>query len=162
MNEILRIVFLIYFITHIPITLCIDLQGAFPEFYPKVLTDVFQWYLEQYNDVVMANPQPWLKSFLYCELLFQFPYFFAVTYGLLFRKNWIRIPSIAYGAHVSTTVVPIIAEVVQTAAMTEQQKINLLAVYSPYLLIPLTLMLTMCFSGPDVFGTKASSKAKAR
>ena len=155
MNEFIRIAFLAYFITHIPITLCIDLQGVFHEHYPTVLKELYQWYLVEFNDVVMGGAQPWLQSFLYAELLFQFPFFFVVVYGLTYRKNCIRIPSIAYGAHVSTTVLPIMLEFVLSKQMTAHQKTVLMAVYSPYLLFPLAIMLYMCFN-PFPFGRNLS------
>ena len=146
MNSILRIVFLGYFISHIPITLCIDLQGLFGSHYPKPLQDLFAWYIASFNDVVMLEMKPWIKSFIYCEMLFQLPFFFYVTHGLINKSNAIRIPSIVYGAHVTTTLFPIMLEVMMSAQMQELEKITLLSVYSPYLLLPLTLMLYMCFN----------------
>lgn len=143
MNSVLRIIFLIYFITHIPITICIDSQALFKSYYPQELQDFHTWYITSYNDVVFAQPQPWLQSFIYCELLFQFPFFFFVTWGLLKKKNNIRIPSIVYGAHVSTTLVPIMLEIWSSDQMTHSQKVTLLGVYSPYLIIPFILMVYM-------------------
>ena len=151
MHEFIRVAFLAYFITHIPITLCIDLQGVFHEHYPVILKELYQWYLVEFNDVVMTSARPWLQSFLYAELLFQFPFFFVVIYGLIYRKNWIRIPSIAYGAHVSTTVLPIILEFAFSMQMTVHQKAVLLAIYSPYFIFPLSIMIYMCLV-PTPFG----------
>ena len=151
MNTFLKWVFLIYFVTHIPITLCVDFQALFGPHYPKFLQDVFQWYVIKFNDVVMSNPQPWLKSFIYAELFFQLPFFFAVSYGLIYKRNWIRIPSIVYGSHVSTTLFPILLEVAMSSKMTFDEKVLLMSVYSPYLIIPATLTLYMCFV-PEPFG----------
>ena len=106
MNSILRIIFLGYFISHIPITLCIDLQGLFGSHYPQPLQDLFAGYIFSFNDVVMLEMKPWIKSFLYCEMLFQFPFFFYVTHGLIVKSNAIRIPSIVYGAHVFLSQTP--------------------------------------------------------
>ena len=157
MNAFLKWVFLIYFVSHIPITLSIDLQALFGSYYPQVLRDVFQWYVVKFNDVVMANPQPWLKSFIYAELFFQLPFFFVVTYGIIFKKNWIRIPSIVYGAHVSTTVFPILLEVAMSSKMSFDEKMTLIPIYSPYLIIPATLTLYMCFV-PLPFGDEIKIK----
>lgn len=151
MNFILRAIFLIYFITHIPITLCVDLQALFKPHYPQGLQDLHSWYITSYNDVVFAEPKPWLQSFMWCELFFQFPYFFFVIWGLLKKKNIIRVPSIAYGAHVSTTVAPIMLEIWLSDQVTHQQKFALLSVYAPYLVIPFVLMIYMCMI-VDVFG----------
>lgn len=153
MNGLLRWVFLIYFITHIPITLCVDLQVLFGQFYPPALTQLNDWYIATYNDVVIREKPIWLQSFIWCELLLQTPFFFIATYGLLFKKNWIRIPSILYGAHVATTVVPILAETLLNPVITNDQKLMLTGFYAPYLLIPLLLALYMSFNSKP-FGDK--------
>ena len=101
----------------------------------------------------MTAADPWLQSFLYAELFFQLPFFFFITYALLYRRNWIRIPAICYGAHVTTTLIPIILEVVMSSRMSDGEKILLLSIYSPYFIFPLTLMLYMSFY-PDPFGEK--------
>lgn len=139
MNSILRSVFLIYFLTHIPITLCVDLQIIFGQYYPETLQKVFAWYLHTYNDQLLAAKPVWLQSFIYAELFVQLPFFFAASYALIFKKNWIRIPAIVYGAHVATTVVPILAEFAFHKSITPPQKLQLLGFYAPYLLIPLLL-----------------------
>jgi hypothetical protein len=153
MNSILRWVFLIYFITHIPITLCVDLQVLFGQYYPPALVSLNDWYIATYNDTVIRDKPIWLQSFIWCELLLQTPFFFLATYGLLFKKNWIRIPSILYGTHVATTVVPILAETLLGNHNTDEQKLMLTGFYAPYLLIPLALALYMSFN-PKPFGDK--------
>eukprot|EP01039_Chlorochromonas_danica_P010910 gene10910-12125_t len=139
MNEVLRWVFLIYFITHIPITLLVDLQVIFGEYYPPNLIAVNDWYIATYNDLIIARKPLWLKSFVWAELLVQMPFFFLATYGLWNRKNWIRIPGIAYGVHVATTVWAILAELLFNHENTQEQKQMLFGFYSPYFIIPALL-----------------------
>jgi hypothetical protein len=139
MNSLLKCIFLFYFISHIPITLCVDLQVLFGSHYPQSLQDLNNWYLSTYKDHLIAEKPLWLQSFIVAELLFQLPFFFVATYGLLFNKNWIRIPSICYGVHVATTVWPILAETILSSRNTLQEKVTLCGFYLPYLLIPLLL-----------------------
>lgn len=143
MNAVLRFVFLLYFISHIPITILIDLQGNWKQFYPEILQDVTTWYCRQFKDFLMENPPAWFRSFIVCEACFQLPTFFLSIYGLLFKKNWIRIPLIVYGAHVSTTLVPILYEFAQAKGITVEEKLKLISIYSPYLIIPMTLCIYM-------------------
>jgi hypothetical protein len=140
MNSLLRAIFLIYFITHIPITLSLDLQVLFGEYYPESFQSLATWYVSTYNDQLILLKPVWLKSFIWAELLFQTPFFFVATYGLLFKKNWIRIPSIIYGAHVATTVWAIIAEFVASTTISEKEKMVLFSFYAPYFIIPALLM----------------------
>ncbi len=145
MNSLIRAIFLIYFITHIPITLTLDLQGLFGEYYPQPLKDLATWYVDTYNDPLMRSPQPyWFKSFIGAELVFQMPFFFYATYALLARKNAMRIPSIVYGVHVATTVWAILAEFLFGNKNTMQEKFTLFAFYVPYFIIPAWLAAYMC------------------
>lgn len=156
MNSILRAIFLIYFITHIPITLSLDLQVLFGEYYPETFQKLAEWYIATYNDQLIQNKPVWLKSFIWAEFLFQTPFFFVATYGLLFKRNWIRIPSIIYGAHVATTVWAIIAEFIASETITQQEKVVLFGFYAPYFIIPALLMWYMAVT-PVPFEMKKKS-----
>ncbi len=153
MNEILRITFLGYFITHIPITLSLDLQALFGPYYPPQLQALCAWYCATFKDQLMLHQPAWFKSFIVAELLFQLPFFFVATYGLLYKKNWIRIPSIIYGTHVATTVWPIIADLIMSDVNTVSEKYVLFGFYFPYFLIPAMLAGYMA-AYPYPFGEK--------
>ena len=45
-----RYAFIAFFASHIPATLMIDMQAAFPGFHPQILQDVLGWYVELFND----------------------------------------------------------------------------------------------------------------
>jgi hypothetical protein len=140
-SEVGRWIYLVYFVSHIPITCLLDLQGLFgAALYPNALQGIFKWYIETHNDVLMAELPLWLRSFLFCEAFFQLPFFFMATYALLYRCNWVRIPMIIYGSHVATTVVPILATFIYSEALTDMERLKLLSFYIPYLLIPLALV----------------------
>ena len=146
MNSLLKVVLLFYFISHIPITLMVDLQVLFHPYYPKVLQEVFLWYKDTYKDYVLQDEQLWLQSFIYAELFVQLPFFFVAVYGLLNERNWIRIPSIFYGVHVATTVLPILLETLLGTRNTSMEKVILSGFYLPYLMIPLILALYMAIN----------------
>lgn len=157
MNEFLRTVFIGYFVTHIPITLCIDMQILFGNYYPTTLQSLYKWYYTFFNDQLLRYPPVWLKSFIYAEIALQLPFFFVASYGLIYKKNWIRIPSILYGSHVATTVLPILAEALMSKSNTNQEKMLLCTVYLPYFVIPATLACYMSFY-PSPFTTKSKKK----
>ena len=153
MNSLLRFIFLSYFITHIPITLCVDLQALFGHYYPQNLKDLMSWYINTYHDELMTNPPAWFKSFIFAEFLFQMPFFFVATHGLLFKKNWIRIPSIIYGTHVATTVLPILVTILTSKTNTNEEIRMLFLFYFPYFFIPFLLAWYMAFN-PKPFEEK--------
>ena len=139
-----RYILIIYFISHIPITLMVDLQSLFIESYPEILKEfVRNQYLLKFGDYLMANPPIWLKALLTFEI-FQVPFFFVAAYALLFKKNWIKIPAIIYSSHVVTAVSLILAELYFSSRITFEQKTVLFSFYLPYLLIPACLLTYMC------------------
>ena len=147
MNGFLRWVYLIYFISHIPITLLLDLQGVLPrELYPAPVSSFFDWYAAEFNDLLMRRGSTplWLQSFLVCEGLFQLPFFFVALRALQQRRcsEAVRSLFIIYGAHVATTVVPILAELLAAG------KPLLVAIYFPYFAVPLSLAVHFGMGNP--------------
>ena len=144
MNALYRGILLVYFITHIPTTILVDLQFLIPAAYPQILKDfVNEHYLLKFGDYLFANPPTWAMSALAFEAV-QIPFFFAAIYALLFKKNWIRIPSIVYGTHVATVVTLILSEFYFSDRISSSQRMILFSFYLPYLIIPLSLTLYMC------------------
>lgn len=84
------ILFLCFFVIHMPITLLIDIQGpVIPRsFYPQVLQDLTMWYAVEFEDFLMLHPPIWFRSFIYCELFFQFPLLLVSLFGLWKSKYY--------------------------------------------------------------------------
>jgi len=145
MNDLFRWTLIGYFATHIPITLFVDLQGLIPSIYPASLSSLLAWYTNTFEDQLMKNPQPWFKSFLFAEAVFQLPFFFVALFGLLKKRNWVRIPSIIYGTHTATTVWPIMVETLAHTHSSYHNTLLLVLIYSPYFLFPAILAIYMAF-----------------
>ncbi|KAM9469157.1 sigma intracellular receptor 2 [Clarias gariepinus] len=166
--RILEIVFFLYFASHVPITLFIDLQALLPEHvYPQALRDVLHWYAAEFKDPMVLAPPAWFKSFIFCEALVQLPFFPIAAYAFLKGNcKWIRTPAIIYSVHVATTLIPILSHILLhnfprgplPGPQTSKERWMLVSVYAPYLLIPIILLLTMLFSSKY---NSASSSAKA-
>ena len=149
LNEHLRLFFLVFFATHIPITLLIDAQGLLPpSLFPTALRNLVLWYCDSYKDNLMRNPPLWFRSVLFAELTIQLPLFFFFLYGLMRRDNRIRIPGLMYGSHTATTLVPIIAEFAFNSSTSIPEKGWLIMIYAPYFVIPLLFAGVMIASPP--------------
>lgn len=139
--------FLFYFASHVPITILIDGQGAFSKYYPQVLRDLIQWYCSVFGDVLMRYPSPiWFQSVILAEVFLQLPFFF-VALAVLWRETetshyprWFQTLCSIYGAHVSTTLIPILGTFWTSSEMTNIQIAMTTAVYLPYLVFPLYLL----------------------
>ena len=81
-----RVAFLVFFSSHIAVTLVIDFQAIAPrEWVPTVFADLLHWYASNLNDPLMSNPQelPWFQSLVALEVIFQVPFFFWAVSTLL-------------------------------------------------------------------------------
>ena len=99
--------------------------------------------MRKYVDPLFIHKPAWFRGMIWCEALLQLPFFFYAVDGLIHFRNSIRIPCIIYGAHVSTTLVPILAEVLESKEVQNTERNTLLSFYMPYLVIPLSLMIYM-------------------
>lgn len=154
--RVLEIIFFLYFASHIPITLFIDMQALLPKHvYPQMLKDVLEWYSADFRDPMVTEPPEWFKSFVFCEALVQLPFFPIAAYAF-FKGGckWIRMPAIVYSVHVATTLVPILSHIMfhdfpvtpRAGPQTLLERLLLLSIYAPYLLIPLLILFTMLVS----------------
>ena len=134
--------YLVFFASHIPTTICIDSQAAFPaSFYPQPIKDLVSWYATTFQNSLMTAPfHKWLTAIVWCECLFQIPYFF-IALRMMMRGSsqwpeWFRTASIVYGAHTSTTLLPIMVEMYYNKQASSDWKAYTLFLHVPYLLFP--------------------------
>lgn len=50
------------------------------------LRNLLKWYTKEFKDPLLQDPPVWFKSFLFCELVFQLPFFPIATYA--FFRGW--------------------------------------------------------------------------
>ncbi|XP_046543559.1 sigma intracellular receptor 2-like isoform X1 [Haliotis rubra] len=175
MARVLDFVFFLYFASHIPVTIFIDSQAIFPSsYFPDQVVALKDWYCREFRDPMMVEPPQWFLSFIYCEIIFQFPFFFVAAYAYFkgaAKCKWLRLPAAVYGSHVATTVIAIAYHVFTHDFSTSKhpgprdlkERSTLFAIYSPYLLVPLLLMLDTMFSAayrPAPSGYNASNKKR--
>ena len=162
-----KFAFLCFFASHIPATLCIDLQAFFPNLYPQALKDLLQFYVTLVNDNLMRGPHDtWFRAVIGGELFFQLPFFFIAVYALLNTekfcgRGWFRSMCMIYGSHTATTLIPILACHWDNEGATLMEKIMVISIYLPYLLFPLWLVYIGVVS-EDVFGRSVEEEQKKK
>ncbi|NWI33954.1 SGMR2 protein, partial [Sula dactylatra] len=119
------------------------------------LRELLEWYAATFRDPVMLQPPEWFKAFIYCEAFLQLPFFPVAAYAFLKGGcKWIRTPAIIYSTHVATTLCAIVAHILfhdfsqseHLGPQTQRERLILLSVYMPYLLIPLLILFTMLYN----------------
>ncbi|GAX26753.1 hypothetical protein FisN_2Hh297 [Fistulifera solaris] len=162
-----RLILLGFFASHIIFTICLDGQAVIPlSFFPQFLIDLGEFEVATFNDPLMGNARNllWFQSFVVLELCFQLPFFCVAVYYLSQSDrstypDGFRSACIAYGAHTSTTLVPILTSFwasEHVASFTE--RVLLTSLYFPYLAIPLWLLWTTATATP----TQTNSSKKSQ
>ncbi|XP_055513556.1 sigma intracellular receptor 2 [Leucoraja erinacea] len=155
-GRLLEYIFSFYFISHIPITLAVDMQALLPRsMFPGALQGLLDWYSARFKDPMLLDPPPWFSVFILCEAVLQMPFFPFAAYAFYKGScSWIRMPAIVYSTHVATTVVSTLGHILfndfskstYPGPNTLSDRLTLTAIYIPYLIIPLLILLTMLFS----------------
>ncbi|GIL60429.1 hypothetical protein Vafri_15020, partial [Volvox africanus] len=143
LTRILDGIFLAYFILHIPTTILVDSQSIVPsKYYPSWAKELLQWHIKTNGDHLVSTNPLWFVSLVLCECFLQLPFFFIAAFAFIKRRNWIRIPSIVYGVHVATTMVPILVDILFSPSA-GPKRATLALIYLPYLIVPLLLVVRM-------------------
>uniref|UniRef100_A0A669PCH6 Transmembrane protein 97 n=1 Tax=Phasianus colchicus TaxID=9054 RepID=A0A669PCH6_PHACC len=82
----LEAAFALYFVSHVPITLLLDLQALLPAGLHPQQVRLLHWYATAFRDPLMLHPPEWFKAFVYCEAFLQLPFFPVAAYAFL--KGW--------------------------------------------------------------------------
>jgi hypothetical protein len=158
-----------YLGSHIPITILIDAQSVLPtSFYPQAVRDTLAWYVSWSHDVLMdptpgaGGMPPWFTAITLAEVLLQLPFFFFALLAWRSRSSdllpgllTLRTATMAYGAHVATTLIPIFG-VFHSDARCADTKWILTAIYMPYFVVPL-LMLVLAAETGSPFSTTTTT-----
>jgi len=135
---------------HAVLALLIDVQSILPDVAPAVyalyeragLTAVVAGWVKDEGDFLVGTNPLWFKSIVCVEILFQAPLCFALTWGFAKRRQWVRLPSLMYGAHVLTTMVPIMVVLCTDPRPTLTCKL----VYAIWVFLP-ALLIARCAPG---------------
>ena len=180
-----------FFASHVPITLLVDGQAVLPRaLFAWGPRRALEWFLEWSRDPLMrvataspASPATaWFRAIVCAELALQVPFFAVALAALtgtfderaappgrgLSSPAWLRTAAVAYGAHVATTMIPILAQIAlfEERNFTERHRVALVAVYLPYLIMPLLVLwraaAVSAAGGGQLFRTGAAAPRGAK
>jgi len=74
LNRPVDVIYLIFFIIHIPVMLNVDLYPLWPSsLRPAYMTELRNFYITTFNDQFFVAPPAWFNLYLYLELLYHIP-----------------------------------------------------------------------------------------
>ncbi|KAF9135753.1 hypothetical protein BGW39_000623 [Mortierella sp. 14UC] len=160
----------VYFASHIPATVFMDIVPLYPSFLAPLIQPLLEfqdYYVETFRDPFMGDRSLiWFNTFLHMEALVQLPFFVFAAWALYHNKRSIALWLCVYSAHVITTVLPILTTLNLSKdsafpfAVSESQKLFLTCLYTPWVLFPLW-MLIECFQRVRSYEAQGVSKKKA-
>jgi hypothetical protein len=163
--------FLGFWISHIIFTIILDGQVVVPHLFPTVLRELLVWYCSLSNDPLISKATTpellWFQALVSCELCFQLPFLIAAVRMLsssLYTStypNWFRYACIAYGSHTATTMAPILATLITNPEATLPERVLITALYLPYLIFPLWILLLAVQDDSDKIESSPSKPKKS-
>lgn len=137
--------YLVYFLLHIPITVLIDSNIVVPDEHRLAISkSILEFHISTNNDILLINNPLWFKLFGLVELVFQLPLFFycsLLLYKQVSKSYYVYM--IIYGFNASFTTFVCLGYIYFegiASNMSNFEIYNLLAIYSPYLFIPLVML----------------------
>lgn len=161
MNKLLYLSLILFFTINLSfITYIVDLEQIvipveqaqdpsklqYPLWPPKPLVDLVHWYGRSFDPVLIARP-PWWRATIWIDSLFFGPFYAVALFAFVFKKNWIRIPSIVWGSVLMTNVTVILFEEFLGPHATPYP-LFVLGLNLPWLVFPAVTILTMAAGEP--------------
>ncbi|KAF9161447.1 Transmembrane protein 97 [Actinomortierella ambigua] len=142
----------IFFVTLVPITLCIDMVPMYPtalDPYTQPIQKAFAFYLSVSKDPLMGAllDTVWFKAVIILKAVIQPP--LALYASVSLYRNQTRqlaLPVVAYSSLLVTVMIPMLSTILFERAdripfpMTDDERVRLACMYSPWILFPFWML----------------------
>ncbi|KAI1627873.1 transmembrane protein 6/97 [Exophiala viscosa] len=158
----LDIVYLVFFVIHIPVMLLIDLAPFIPyPLRPQLSHTLRNFYIERYNDRFFSSPPAWFTMYMYLEAAYHLPLSAWMVWAIPNDHPLLALNLLIFALETAITTLTCVVEVASWDGYTAGQKGDLYSLYVPYLVVA-------CLMGIDAFfrlktqilGAKQAAKDK--
>ncbi|KAI5293939.1 hypothetical protein KEM52_004979 [Ascosphaera acerosa] len=154
------LVYLLFFVIHVAVMLCVDLVSLYPaSLTPQVLLRLRRFYNDTYQDKYFTDPTYWGVMFLVMEAVYHLPLSLWAIRALIQDHPLIPLHLLVWAVQTAVTTLTCLADLWSWPDRTVEQKKTLTSMYGPYALFAIVLGLDML--GRLKGRLLASSKAKA-
>jgi hypothetical protein len=141
------LLFFIYFLVHIPVTLIMSPQVVFG-FDANGFGFLLKQSVDQTKDPILALallPQvpAWVKGVMGAELFFQLPFFFHAIDRLL-RNRKIGTIGVVYSSHALTSMIIVLAHI-NSVPSTQEQWLQWQSMYVAFWLVPVLFLMKILY-----------------
>jgi len=147
----LDLIYLAFFVINLSfITYIVDVEQIiiedpahfqYPIWPPAPLVDLVHWWGRNFDPVLMARPA-WWKATIWIDSLLFGPFYAFAIYAYVKGREWIRLPTLLWGAVMMTNVTIILSEEMFGPHATPRLGVVLLA-NAPWFLFPIALIARM-------------------
>ncbi|KAF1813317.1 hypothetical protein P152DRAFT_415194 [Eremomyces bilateralis CBS 781.70] len=138
------ILYLAFFIIHIPIVIFID---SFPLWPPALRMEWMKalrlYYIQTYKDFFFIDPPAWFGTYMWMELIYHLPLSLWAVPAIIRDDPKIPLHLLIYGCQTAVTTLTCISEYLSWPGYTSQEKLNLGYLYVPYLVLSVFMTVDM-------------------
>ncbi|XP_050206755.1 uncharacterized protein LOC126656277 [Mercurialis annua] len=129
-SKLVDAIFFIFFLIVAVSAPLLDSQITLPtNLFPELLLNLKKWYINEFDDYLVAEKPHFFVGIIWIELLFQWPLAVLSLYGILTSKPWTRTTCLIYGASLFTTMGAVLAELKGGGKALDK----MLMIYSPFM-----------------------------
>jgi hypothetical protein len=113
----------------------------YPVWPPAPLVDLFHWYGNTFDPLLMARPPFWQMT-IWIDVIFFGPFYAAAIYAFIRGRDWIRVPALVWSGMMMANVLIILMDERYGVHATPRFDVVLLS-NLPWLLMPLAMIVRM-------------------
>ncbi|PPJ49696.1 hypothetical protein CBER1_02144 [Cercospora berteroae] len=140
------ILYLTFFLIHIPIVFIVDIYPLYPtHIVPSFMTQLRTWYIATYRDQFFVSPPAWFTLYAWMELLYHVPLSVWAVGALVRDDALVPLHLLGYAMQTAITTATCVADFLSWKGHSAAEKVELGKLYVPYLALSV-------FMGLDMFG----------
>ncbi|KAF2242840.1 hypothetical protein BU26DRAFT_493577 [Trematosphaeria pertusa] len=117
------LVYLVFFLTHLPVMLAFDLTSYYPaSLKPLWMSSIRTWYIATYGDRFFFSPPPWFPLFTLLEALYHLPLTLWAIPALLRADPRVPLALLVFGLETSITTLVCLAEMLSWEELGPEQR----------------------------------------
>ncbi|KIV89862.1 hypothetical protein PV10_07230 [Exophiala mesophila] len=138
----LDILYLVFFMIHIPIILFVDLAYFYPPaLTPSISTTLRTFYVETYADRFFISPPAWFKAFGVLEGVYHLPISIWFLGAIWNDHSLVPLHLLIFGLETAITTLTCLIDTAEWHAYSEVQRGRIYQLYAPYLVLALLMVL---------------------
>ncbi|KAH0831673.1 hypothetical protein FOPE_02890 [Fonsecaea pedrosoi] len=141
----LDMLYLAFFIVHVPIMFLVDLASILPSFLVSPLSHTLLAYqLERFQDQFFVSPPAWFTAYMWIEAVYHVPISLWMVWGLFNDHPLVPLHLLIFSLEVAVTTLTCVVDISSWKGYSSAQKSDLYGLYVPYLVLA-------CLMGVDAF-----------